>query len=404
LKGLYTFGILIYVLLIHIASWFSPKAKLWVKGRKNWKAHLKKAIPDNASVIWFHCASLGEFEQARPVIEAYKKSFPDAFILLSFFSPSGYEIRKNYTIADYICYLPADFPSNAKDFVAIVKPQKAIFVKYEFWYNFLQALNVANCSTYLIAARFRPDQPFFQWYGSWFKKQLNNFYRIHLQDENSAEMLKKTGYTNFIVSADPRFDRVTQNAQQTEELPEIKLWLSGRSCMVAGSAWPADEKIFFPWHNHRALIIAPHEIDETHLISIEKQAGTSIIRYSELIKNPNQTSNVLLIDNIGMLMRIYSMAEFAFVGGGFGTGLHNILEPAAFGIPVVFGPMHEKFPEANALIYAGGGLSVSSRNDFLQFLERLEKDQNKIMAHNAQLFIQSNTGATELIMKDLIQN
>jgi 3-deoxy-D-manno-octulosonic-acid transferase len=174
--------------------------------------------------------------------------------------------------------------------------------------------------------------------------------------------------------------------------------------MVAGSAWPADEKIFFPWHNHRALIIAPHEIDETHLISIEKQAGTSIIRYSELIKNPNQTSNVLLIDNIGMLMRIYSMAEFAFVGGGFGTGLHNILEPAAFGIPVVFGPMHEKFPEANALIYAGGGLSVSSRNDFLQFLERLEKDQNKIMAHNAQLFIQSNTGATELIMKDLIQN
>jgi 3-deoxy-D-manno-octulosonic-acid transferase len=392
------------VILVHIAAWFSPKAKLWVQGRKNWKTHLKKAIPENASVTWFHCASLGEFEQARPVIDAFKKSDPDVFILLSFFSPSGYEIRKNYALADYICYLPADFPSNAKDFVTIVNPQKAIFVKYEFWYNFLQALNDADCSTYLIAARFRSDQPFFQWYGSWFKKQLHNFYRIHLQDESSAEMLQRTGYSNFIVSGDPRFDRVTQNAQQTEELPEIKLWLNGRSCMVAGSAWPADEQIFFPWQNQRALIIAPHEIDEAHLTSIEKEAGTSIIRYSQLIKQPDLTSNVLLIDNIGMLMRIYSMAEFAFVGGGFGTGLHNILEPAAFGIPVIFGPMHQKFPEANALIQSGGGLSVSSRSDFSQFLERLEQDQNKIMAHNAQLFVDSHTGATELIMKDLIQN
>lgn len=392
------------MILVHIAAWFSPKAKLWVQGRENWKTHLKKAIPKNVSVTWFHCASLGEFEQARPVIEAFKKSDPDVFILLSFFSPSGYEIRKNYALADYICYLPADFPSNAKDFVTIVKPQKAIFVKYEFWYNFLQALKDADCSTYLIAARFRSDQPFFQWYGSWFKKQLNNFYRIHLQDESSAEMLQRTGYSNFIVSGDPRFDRVTQNAQQTEELPEIKLWLNGRSCMVAGSAWPADEQIFFPWQNQRALIIAPHEIDEAHLTSIEKEAGTSIIRYSQLIKQPDLTSNVLLIDNIGMLMRIYSMAEFAFVGGGFGTGLHNILEPAAFGIPVIFGPMHQKFPEANALIQSGGGLSVSSRSDFSQFLERLEQDQNKIMAHNAQLFVDSHTGATELIMKDLIQN
>jgi 3-deoxy-D-manno-octulosonic-acid transferase len=391
------------VILVHIAAWFSPKAKLWLQGRENWKTHLKKAIPENASVTWFHCASLGEFEQARPVIESYKKALPDAFILLSFFSPSGYEIRKNYAIADYICYIPADFPGNAKDFVRIANPQKAIFVKYEFWYNILEALKSANCRTYLIAARFRTDQPFFKWYGSWFKKQLNNFYRIHLQDENSAEMLQQTGYSNFTVSGDPRFDRVTQNAKQTEELSEIKHWLNGRSCMVAGSAWPADEKIFFPWQNQRALIIAPHEIDEIHLTSIERQAGTSIIRYSQMIKQPDLTSNVLLIDNIGMLMKIYSMAEFAFVGGGFGTGLHNILEPAAFGIPVVFGPKHEKFPEADALIESGGGLSVSSRSDFLQFLERLEQDQNKNMAKNALLFVQSQTGATEKIMKDLTQ-
>ncbi len=390
--------------LVHVAAWFSPKAKLWVKGRKNWKAQLKKAIPENAAVTWFHCASLGEFEQARPIIEAYKKALPESFILLSFFSPSGYEIRKNYSLADFICYLPADFISNAKDFVSIAKPQKAIFVKYEFWYNFLQALRDADCSTYLIAARFRSDQPFFQWYGSWFKKQLNNFYCIHLQDENSAQMLQQTGYSNFTVSGDPRFDRVTQNAKQTEELPEIKLWLNGRSCMVAGSAWPADEQIFFPWQNQRALIIAPHEIDEAHLTSIEKEAGASIIRYSELIKQPNLASNVLLIDNIGMLMRIYSMAEFAFVGGGFGSGLHNILEPAAFGIPVVFGLKHEKFPEAQALIDAGGGLSVSSRSDFLQFLDHIEKDNNKSMAENALRFVRLHTGATKLIMNDLIQN
>lgn len=392
------------MLLVRIAAWFSPKAKLWVKGRKNWKARLQNAIPKNASVVWFHCASLGEFEQARPIIEAYKKAYPDTFLLLSFFSPSGYEIRKNYALANYICYIPADFPSNAKEFVSIAKPQKAIFVKYEFWYNFLNALQNANCRTYLIAARFRPDQPFFKWYGRWFKKQLNNFYRIHLQDEASAKMLQRTGYLNFIVSGDPRFDRVTQNAQQTEELPEIKLWLNGRSCMVAGSAWPADESIFLPWKNRRALIIAPHEIDEAHLNNIEKQAGTSIIRYSQLIKQPSLTSNVLLIDNIGMLMRIYSMAEFAFVGGGFGTGLHNILEPAAFGIPVVFGPKHEKFPEAQALIEAGGGLSVSSQSDFLQFLDRIEKGHHKTMAENAFHFIRLHTGATKLIMNDLIQN
>jgi 3-deoxy-D-manno-octulosonic-acid transferase len=398
---LYTFGIQLYVLLVHIASIFSTKAKLWVNGRKNWKKQLQKAIPPDQKVIWFHCASLGEFEQARPILEAYKAKHPNEFVLLSFFSPSGYEIRKGYKLADYICYMPADFMSNAQSFVKIAKPEKAVFVKYEFWYNFLSALYKSGCKTYLIAARFRPDQPFFKWYGSWFKKQLSHFHKIHVQDKISAERLERVGFSKYIVSGDPRFDRVSQNVAQTIELPEIKKWLNGRSCMVAGSAWPADEKIFLPWNNPRALIIAPHEIDETHLKSIEAQGGRSILRYSKLLVEPNATSDILLIDNIGMLMRIYAMADFAYVGGGFGTGLHNILEPAAFGIPVVFGPIHHKFPEANAMLQAGGAKEVSNKSDFQAFLNLMDSEKKAEMSNKSLLFVQSQTGATTLIINDL---
>jgi 3-deoxy-D-manno-octulosonic-acid transferase len=398
---LYTFGIRLYVLLVHAASIFSPKAKLWVSGRKDWKQQLQKAIPPNQKVIWFHCASLGEFEQARPILETYKEKHPNEFVLLSFFSPSGYEIRKGYKLADYICYMPADFMSNAKSFVKIAKPEKAVFVKYEFWYNFLSALYKSGCKTYLIAARFRPDQPFFKWYGSWFRKKLNHFHKIHVQDGISAERLKSIGVSNYAISGDPRFDRVSQNAAQTSDLPEIKKWLKERSCMVAGSAWPADEKIFLPWNNPVALIIAPHEIDEAHLISIEAQCCGSVLRYSQLLNEPNSKSDVLLIDNIGMLMRIYAMADFAYVGGGFGSGLHNILEPAAFGIPVAFGPIHNKFPEAAAMIQVGGAMEVSNKSDFDAFLSKMNSKERTEMSNKSRLFVQSQTGATRLILNDL---
>ncbi len=402
MKHIYSLAIAAYVLLIHLASLFSPKAKLWVNGRKNWRTKLHEAIPKNKNVVWFHCASLGEFEQARPIMEAYTKKTPGDFLLLTFFSPSGYEIKKNYPQADYICYMPADLASNAADFVRIAKPTKAVFVKYEFWYNFMEALFQSNCKTYLIAARFRVDQPFFKWYGNWFVKQLQHFYKIHLQDLESAEMLSKIGYTNFVVSGDPRFDRVIQNADASIEIPEIKRWLKGRFCMVAGSAWPADEKIFLPWTNFRALIIAPHEIDEAHLKNIESSCGTSSIRYSKLIEQPDASTNVLIIDNIGMLMRIYAMAEFAYVGGGFGTGLHNILEPAAFGIPVAFGPKHEKFPEAQAMIHAGGAMQVSTKEDFTKFVMLMDDEQKAEIANCAGRFVRSKVGATELILNDLI--
>lgn len=388
-------------MLVRIASMFSAKAKLWVNGRKDWKQQLQKAIPPDQKVIWFHCASLGEFEQGRPILEAYRAKHPNEFVLLSFFSPSGYEIRKGYKLADYICYMPSDFMSNAKSFVKIARPEKAVFVKYEFWYNFLSVLHHSGCKTYLIAARFRLDQPFFKWYGSWFRKQINYFHKIHVQDGISAERLKKIGVSNYSTSGDPRFDRVSQNAAQTSDLPEIKKWLNGRICMVAGSAWPADEKIFLPWNNPRALIIAPHEIDEAHLQSIEAQCGCSVLRYSQLLNEPNSISDVLLIDNIGMLMRIYAMADFAYVGGGFGTGLHNILEPAAFGIPVVFGPIHKKFPEAAAIIQAGGAMEVRNKADFQIFLANMDSEIRVEMSKNAKIFVQSQTGATQLILNDL---
>lgn len=402
MKQIYSFAISAYVLLIHLAALFSPKAKLWINGRKNWRTKLHEAIPKNKNVVWFHCASLGEFEQARPIIEAYKKKTPNDFLLLTFFSPSGYEIKKNYPQANYICYMPADLASNAADFVHIAKPTKTVFVKYEFWYNFMGALFQSNCKTYLIAARFRIDQPFFKWYGNWFVKQLQHFHKIHLQDLESAEVLAKTGYTNMVVSGDPRFDRVVQNANASTELPEIKHWLNGRSCMVAGSAWPADEKIFLPWTNFRALIIAPHEIDEAHLKNIESSCGTSSIRYSKLIEQPDASTNVLIIDNIGMLMRIYAMAEFAYVGGGFGTGLHNILEPAAFRIPVVFGPKHEKFPEAQAMIDTGGAMQLSNKEDFTKFVIQMDGEMKAKMAKSAGEYVQSQVGATEIILSDLL--
>lgn len=401
MRLLYTFGIQLYVILVRLASVFSFKAKLWINGRKNWKQQLQNAIPPNQKVIWFHCASLGEFEQARPILEAYKTNHTNEFILLSFFSPSGYEIRKGYKLADYICYMPADFMSNAESFVKIAKPEKAVFVKYEFWYNFLSVLHKSGCKTYLIAARFRPDQPFFKWYGRWFRIQLNHFHKIHVQDQLSAERLNEIGFSNYEISGDPRYDRVSQNAAQTIELIEIKKWLNGRNCAVAGSAWPADEKIFLPWENNRALIIAPHEIDEAHLRSIEAQCGRSILRYSQLLKDANSKSDILLIDNIGMLMRIYAMADFAYVGGGFGTGLHNILEPAAFGIPVTFGPIHNKFPEAASMIKAGGAMEVNNKSDFQIFLAKMDSEKRIEMSKNAHLFVKSQTGATQLILNDL---
>ena len=353
----------------------------------------------NRKRILFHCASLGEFEQARPVIEEFRKNHPDWFVVLTFFSPSGYDIRRNYAQADCICYLPLDTPTNARTFAALVKADIAVFVKYEFWFNTLFELKISGANLVLIAGRFRKSHVFFKAYGAWFAKKLQQFDCMHVQDEESAKLLRSIGINSIEISGDPRFDRVSQNAAQAQKIEVIEAWLSGKKCVVAGSTWEPDENLLLPWQNDEALIIAPHEISETNLKRIENLVGKSIVRYSELHQNSALKSDVLLIDNIGMLMRIYAYAHWAWVGGGFGSGLHNILEPAAFGVPVFFGPEHAKFPEAEALIQADGGFSIRSKNELDEMLRK--QDTIASAGRAAAQFVNSGKGATIRIIKTL---
>ena len=357
------------------------------------------SVAGNRHRILFHCASLGEFEQARPVIEEFRQLNPEWFVVVSFFSPSGYEIRRNYAKADYICYLPLDTPANARRFASILKADIAVFVKYEFWYNTLSELKISGTKLVLIAGRFRNNHLFFKPYGSWFEKQLRRFDFLHVQDEESIKLLNSIGITATEVSGDPRFDRVSQNAANAAKMDVIETWLSGRKCVVAGSTWEPDENLLLPWKYEQALIIAPHEIGELGLKRIETKSGRKTVRYSELLVNPELKSDVLIIDNIGMLMRIYAYAHWAWVGGGFGSGLHNILEPAAFGVPVFFGPEHAKFPEADALIKSGGGFSIRSKNE----LNALIVDQKLIASAGiaSAKFVETGKGATSKIIQTL---
>jgi 3-deoxy-D-manno-octulosonic-acid transferase len=399
LRSIYTIGIRFYRLLIGIAALRSDKAKQWILGREDWKSKLEAACLQAGARqrILFHCASLGEFEQAHPVIEAFRKTNPNWFIVASFFSPSGYEIRRNYPHTDLVIYLPLDTRANADFFVSTLQLNIAVFVKYDFWFNIIHALKKSGCRLVLIAGRFRPEQIFFKQYGSWFERQLRQFDFFHVQDEESADLLRSLNINSIEISGDPRYDRVLQNTEQTEKISTIEVWLNMRKCVVAGSTWEPDEKLLLPWKFDEALIIAPHEISESRISHIEKLAGRSVIRFSALLKEPELQSDVLIIDNIGMLMRIYAYASWAWVGGGFGSGLHNILEPAAFGISVYFGPEHSKFPEAEALIKAGGGFSVQFKNE----LDVLLNNNLSTAGNAAGNFVRSGKGATSKIIQTL---
>lgn len=403
MKQLYTLAIRIYVLGIRLAALFKPKAALWINGRKQWKAQLATLNCGDAPLVWFHCASLGEFEQARPVIEALKKERPDCFLLLTFFSPSGYEIRKNYSLADMVMYLPADTPENASEFIRLSKPALLVLVKYEFWFNYLNISQQRNIPVMLIAGRFHPNQLFFKPWGKWAVEILKRFSVIHAQEETDLELLRGIQINNVVLSGDPRYDRTVQNAESVSELPEIRRWIGDRKCWVAGSTWLEDELLLFPWDNNHALIIAPHEVNEDRIQSIERSAKASSLRYSQLMKQPDGFSSVLIIDNIGMLMRIYALADAAWVGGAFRTGLHNILEPAAFGIPVYFGPQHNKFPEAAALIKAGGGFSLINKGPLLQAIAETGSVKMKEAGAKAGKFVRSRKGATARILPDILK-
>ena len=410
---LYKLGIYIYDILIRFASPFNSKAKLLLNGRKRTLAELKNTKPCKDKLYWFHVASLGEFEQGRPLIEKLKADKPEIKILLTFFSPSGYEMRKNYELADYVLYLPADTKRNAVKLIHSFKPSAAIFIKYEFWYYYLHELYVSNIPTYLIAAKFLPNQVFFKSWGGFFRKMLNFFTHIYVQDEASYQLIELLTKAKVYKSGDTRFDRVAQIAQSAKKLDIIENFCCDKPTMVCGSTWPADEEKLFAFINeYRGTykwIIAPHEIGEGHIKSIESKCKKSYILYSKILSDgitDISSYDVLIIDIIGILSSVYRYANIAYIGGGFGVGIHNTLEAAVYGLPIVFGPNYKRFNEAAELIDSGAAKSIGSKEELNLLLDSLVNNESLIkdMGSKAAEYVKSNLGATDLISKQIYSN
>jgi 3-deoxy-D-manno-octulosonic-acid transferase len=406
MKIIYNLGIIIYTALAQLISPFNSKARLYVKGRIGWYKNLAEKISPGDKYIWIHCASLGEFEQGRPVIEKVKKDMPDYKIILTFFSPSGYEIQKNYQLADIICYLPYDTTDNAGKFISLVDPVLVIFVKYEFWYNFISGLKNKNIPLYLISGIFRKEQIFFRWYGSFFRKILKMFSRIFVQDTRSLDLLRSIGIENVSLAGDTRFDRVIQIAGNAIDIFQIERFRGEERLFLAGSSWKQDEEIISQYINRHPdkmkWVFAPHEIDISNIERLEKLIRVRHVRFSQFSEECTD-ARVMIIDNIGMLSSAYRYADIAAVGGGFGKGIHNILEPACWGMPVLFGPNHEKFREAEELVSAGGAKSFDSYDSFSDTLELLLG--NKILyseaSETARKYVRENAGATDKILKEI---
>ncbi|HVA97768.1 MAG TPA: glycosyltransferase N-terminal domain-containing protein [Bacteroidia bacterium] len=407
MKFLYNSFIFFYHLFIRLAAVFNPKAKLWVDGRKNIFAEIEKKVNGIPKIIWIHCASLGEFEQGRPLIEEIKKKFSDYKILLTFFSPSGYEIRKNYSGADFIFYLPMDSSANAKKFISIVKPSLALFVKYEFWFNYLNTLKKNKIPTYLVSGIFRENHYFFKWYSTWFRKQLSVFTFFFLQDETSEKLLNSVGYTNTKITGDTRFDRVLAISKNSKPIDLITLFKGNKKIILAGSTWEMDEQLIslinFSQANYK-LIIAPHEVNENHIELIRQRfSKNNLLCFSQANIDNIKTVDLLIIDNIGMLSSLYQYADIAYIGGGFGKGIHNILEAAAFGMPIIFGPNYAKFKEANDLLKLGAAFSIESSEKFEKIFLSLTKNEvvrNEISQISID-YVVKNCGATASILNNI---
>lgn len=378
-----------------------------------WKTNsiLREKIDRNAKYIWFHASSLGEFEQGRPMIEKIKAEHPEYKILLTFFSPSGYEVRKNYNGADVICYLPFDTPYRVKKFLNLANPSIAVFIKYEFWGNYLQELKHRNIPVYIISSIFRRDQLFFQWFGYPYRKMLYCFTHLFVQDDRSAALLKEFGITNVTVTGDTRFDRVLDVRNQARELSPVEHFVceggkEKRLTLVAGSSWPQDEEILIPYFNEHPemkLIIAPHEIHREHLMYIESLLKRPSVRLSDVFHDQSlaEGKDCLIVDSFGLLSSIYRYGTIAYIGGGFGAGIHNTLEAAVYGIPVLFGPKYHKFKEAKDLIKVGGGFSVSDKQSFCEKMDELLTYHEVLEAagESAGQFVNGNAGATDKILR-----
>jgi 3-deoxy-D-manno-octulosonic-acid transferase len=408
---LYNFAIHTYGLIIRIAALFNSKAALWIKGRQGWETRVSDFRKTNSGKLaWIHCASLGEFEQGRPVIEYIRQRYPDIKILLTFFSPSGYEARKKYEGADGVFYLPLDTPGNARKWLKIVQPSIAVFVKYEFWLNHLKSLRRSDIPHILIAANFRKNQVFFKSYGAIFRQGLRGYHNIFTQNQKSTTLLKQIDIDSQI-AGDTRFDRVLKILDEQHPLPIIEKFLGSNSCIVAGSTWHQDEIVVFPaLRNTRPgsmkLIIAPHDINSDRIRSVEQNlvnAGWNIDEIGKISQNQSidiSTKNVLIVDNIGMLNKLYRYAEICFIGGGFAKNIHNTLEAAVYYKPLIFGPKYEKFEEAKELLNVGGAMTVSNQQQIEIVLRKLLTDQN-LRAKTGSLagqYVAANKGAVDKIV------
>lgn len=406
----YNCGIFFYYCIIRTAALFNPKAKLWVAGRKNIFERIEKTLAEKIKpgdkVLWFHCASLGEFEQGRPVLEKLKQH--GFKIVLTFFSPSGYEIRKNYEHADAVFYLPPDFKTNAKKFISLVKPAAALFVKYEFWLNYLAELENKKIPVYLVSGVFRPNQHFFKWYGKNFFKAIKGFKILFLQDENSLALLKQHGFTNVELAGDTRFDRVMEIAHNKKNFPEIEEFCSNSQVIIAGSSWPADEELLIRTYKelktrvpNLKMVLVPHEVDGASVNNTMDKLKNATLSFSSFTTGNFSGKDILVIDTIGMLSQLYQYATVAYVGGGFNNGIHNILEVMAQGVPVAFGPNYHKFVEANEAEQLQIGKPIHNQAELFAFFSELLSDTEKRKTLSAKInsYMQSKTGATEKVCK-----
>lgn len=404
MRFLYTLGIRIYTLLLRMVSPFHPKAQKWVKGRKNILDTFDEK-PTNQKRVWIHTASLGEFEQGRPLIELLKKNHPNIYIHLTFFSPSGYDVRYNFPQVDSVSYIPIDTPRKTKVFLEKLQPNYVIFIKYEYWYNMMQALSKQGIPLFMTSAIFRKDQVFFKPYGDWFAKQLKSITHFFVQDKNSELLLQELGITNVSYSGDTRFDRVAELAKNPMQLPDIKTFKGQKKLFIAGSTWPKDEEIiakaFKGFEEKCTLIIAPHEVHASHIEAIEKEfASFKCQRYSDYIQSPMEGCQVLIIDSIGKLMHLYQYGDWAYIGGGFNAGIHNILEAATYELNVCFGPNYTAFNEANDLIASEGAFCIHNIAELQTHLDRLLKNESFSLASKktCKQYVSDNIGASKTIL------
>ena len=409
MKLLYDLSLRTYKIAINIAKFFNEKAHLFHSGRKNIFENFKKNVDFKEKNIWFHCASLGEFEQGRPLIEIIKKKYPDYKIIITFFSPSGYEVRKTYKQADFISYLPLDSSINAEKFIQIVQPKLVFFIKYEFWFYYLKTLKKYDIPCFLISGIFRKNQMFFKFYGKWYARILENFTHLFVQNKTSFELLQKIGIQNLSIAGDTRFDRVLKISETPKKFHLIEKFKQNKTILVAGSTWKKDENILIQYiknnKNSLKFIIAPHEIHQDNINRLIHEIGENVVAYSKANEKNIQDFKVLIIDNIGMLSSIYQYGEIAYVGGAFGKGLHNILEPATFGVPIFFGTKYQKFQEAIDLINLKSAFSIKNFEMFEEQINILLNDKIffKKTGEISKKYILDNKGGTKKIL-DFVKN